>query len=233
MAIKSNWTCPHCSRITTINTDDCTETDSELLLSNRDGYRGLHVQWIVCPSVLCSKLSLYVIMYELKKIPNHRWENGEELKQWTLIPDTNAKIFPNYIPEPLLEDYQEAYSIMELSPKSAATLARRCIQGMIRDFWGIKKSRLIDEIGALKDKIDPLVWDSIEAVRKVGNISAHMEKDINVIIDVEPKEAKLLIQLVEMLFVEWYVHRENRKGKLNKIVELAKNKEEIRKESNK
>ncbi len=60
-----------------------------------------------------------------------------------------------------------------------------------------------------------------------------MEKDINVIVDVEPKEAELLIQLVEMLFVEWYVHRENRKGKLNKIVELAKNKEEIRKESNK
>lgn len=232
MVWKSNWTCPHCSRVTTINKDDRVETTLLQHLQSKDGQRRLHIRWIICPSTLCNKLSLYVTMFYTKNTPSG-WQDGEILRQWTLIPDTKAKIFPGYIPEPLLEDYGEAYSIMELSPKSAATLARRCIQGMIRDFWGIKKSRLIDEIDALKGKIDPLVWDSIDAVRKVGNIGAHMEKDINVIVDVEPKEAELLIQLVEMLFVEWYVHRENRKGKLNKIVELAKNKEEIRKESNK
>ena len=41
--------------------------------------------------------------------------------------------------------------------------------------------------------MDADAWGAIEAVRSVGNIGAHMENDINVIVDVEPEEAKLLI----------------------------------------
>ena len=37
------------------------------------------------------------------------------------------------------------------------------------------------------------------AVRKVGNIGAHMEKDINVIVDVDPDEAQHLIGLITFL----------------------------------
>ncbi|MGT2429378.1 hypothetical protein ACU4HD_12705 [Cupriavidus basilensis] len=44
-----------------------------------------------------------------------------------------------------------------------------------------------------------MTWDSIEAVRKIGNIGARMEKDIDVIVDVEPEEAGLLIGLIESL----------------------------------
>jgi len=39
--------------------------------------------------------------------------------------------------------------------------------------------------------VDPLTWEAIDAVRKLGNIGAHMEKDINVIVDVDPEEAEL------------------------------------------
>jgi hypothetical protein len=46
---------------------------------------------------------------------------------------------PDYIPEQIKDDYYEACSILNLSPKASATLARRCLQGMIRDFWGITK----------------------------------------------------------------------------------------------
>lgn len=71
------------------------------------------------------------------------------------MPDTKSKVFPKYIPLALRTYYQEAYSILKLSPKAAATLARRCIQGIIRDFWGISKARLVDEINALEDKNFP------------------------------------------------------------------------------
>ncbi len=70
---------------------------------------------------------------------------------------------------------------------------------------------------------------SIDSVRKVGNIGAHMEKDINLIIDVEPKEAYLLIQLIELLFEEWYVHRHERELKLKAIAGIANIKEEQKK----
>ncbi len=92
---------------------------------------------------------------------------------------------------------------------------------MIRDFWKIKKGRLIDEIDALKEQIDTEVWEAIDAVRRVGNIGAHMEKDIDLIIEVDPDEAGLLIELVEQLFDEWYVKREQRNDRMSKLKVMA------------
>lgn len=87
---------------------------------------------------------------------------------WQLRPQSNAKPFPPYIPAPIREDYEEACSIKDLSPKAAATLSRRCLQGIIRDYWGISKARLIDEINELKGKVDQSTWDAIDAVRNIG-----------------------------------------------------------------
>ncbi|MEK9179887.1 MAG: DUF4145 domain-containing protein [Patescibacteria group bacterium] len=122
------------------------------------------------------------------------------------------------------EDYREACRIRDLSPKASATLARRCLQGMIRDFWSISKSRLKDEVDALEEKVDVSTWESIDAVRSVGNIGAHMEKDIDVIVDVEPGEAQLLIGLVEQLIDDWYVQRHDRAERMQKVRKLAEDK---------
>ncbi len=51
-----------------------------------------------------------------------------------------------------------------------------------------------------------------------------MEADINVIVDVDPEEAQILIQLVELLFSEWYVAREARGRALARIKSIADNK---------
>jgi hypothetical protein len=79
----------------------------------------------------------------------------------------------------------------------------------------------VDEIEQVREKLDPGVWDAIEAVRKVGNIGAHMEKDINLMVDVEPREAQLLIGLIETLLRDWYIAREERKARLSQIAELV------------
>jgi hypothetical protein len=84
---------------------------------------------------------------------------------------------------------------------------------------------LIDEIEALKDNTDSLTWAAIDAVRKVGNIGAHMEKDINVIVDVEPNEAQLLIGLIESLVKDWYVAKHDREERLKEIAALAAKKD--------
>ncbi|GAM29899.1 hypothetical protein P23_0398 [Acinetobacter calcoaceticus] len=100
------------------------------------------------------------------------------------------------------------------------------MQGMIRDFWGETKSRLIDEIYAIKDRIDPITWQAIDAVRKIGNIGAHMEKDIDLIIDVDPNEAQMLIGLIEMLMKEWYIARHERQKQLEALIGLDAQKAE-------
>jgi len=145
----------------------------------------------------------------------------KKLQEWSLIPPSASKHFPDYVPQAIREDYGEACLIRDLSPKASATLSRRCLQGILRDFWKVKPGRLVDEIEQVKDKIDPITWDAIEAVRKLGNIGAHMEKDINVIVDVDPEEATLLIGLVETLLKEWYVAREERKARMTAVIAAA------------
>ncbi|GAB2654881.1 hypothetical protein GCM10027193_05590 [Arenimonas aestuarii] len=145
------------------------------------------------------------------------------------MPDGTHKIFPDYIPSPLREDYAEACRIRELSPKASATLSQRCLQGAIRDFWKVTPGRLVDEIAQIEDRVDPDVWDAIQSVRKIGNIGAHMENDINVIVDVDPGEAQLLTELVETLLQEWYVTRAQRAARLSTIKATAAEKELARK----
>ena len=150
--------------------------------------------------------------------------DAKPIFSWNLLPESEAKPFPDYIPRQLRADYAEACLIRNKSPKASATLSRRCLQGMIRDFWGITKARLVDEIDELKLKLDSGTWNAIDSVRHVGNIGAHMEKDVNLIIDVDPDEAGLLIWLNETLFEEWYVARHDRDEKMNALAKLATDK---------
>jgi hypothetical protein len=72
----------------------------------------------------------------------------------------------------------------------------------------------------------------MNSVRKVGNIGAHMEKDVDLIIDVEPNEAGLLIWLIETLFEEWYISKHERDMKMSAIVRLAEEKKELKVNAN-
>ena len=155
---------------------------------------------------------------------------GEPISVWYLRPQSSAKSFPEYIPLAIRQDYEEACLIRALSPKASTTLARRCLQGIIRDFWKIQKARLVDEINALQGTIDTVTWEAIDAVRKIGNIGAHMEKDIGVIVDVDPDEAQLLVGLIEVLLEEWYVRREERNMHMRKIIDMAQEKQTLRHE---
>jgi hypothetical protein len=103
---------------------------------------------------------------------------------------------------------------------------------MIRDFWGIAKPKLAAEIEALKDKVDPKVWQAIDGLRKVGNIGAHMEEDIDTIVEVEPEEAQKLIWLIETLIQEWYVARFERDRRLTELHAMATSKSKIKLNAN-
>lgn len=146
-------------------------------------------------------------------------------------PHSLAKQFPNYIPSAIRSDYEEACAIVSLSPKASATLSRRCLQGMIHDFWDIKLKNLNQEITALKDKIPADLWASIDALRQLGNIGAHMEKDTNVIVDIDPSEAESLIKLIELLMKEWYINRADHQKLFGTIISTNESKQSERKKT--
>ena len=225
-----SWRCPFCNHNATIKNDNYYGNSTILTIDNIEGDRELYSFFIVCPNENCKKYTLSVLLFNsIYNVESREQDTGDLIRRWDLIPQSNAKVYPDYVPKPITEDYNEACSILCLSPKASATLARRCLQGMIRDFFGVSKARLIDEINEIQDKLDPLTWKSIDAVRKIGNIGAHMEKDINLIIDVDPNEATVLIQLIEQLIEDWYITRHEREVRLSKIIEISKNKEKQKK----
>lgn len=172
------WTCPFCSHNSVVTESNFHLETTNFAIENIHGRKIVFVIFIVCPNPECKEFTLTVSLYDASWA-RHEWLASNMIKEWNLIPASEAKVFPSFVPSPILNDYQEACLIKDLSPKASATLSRRCLQGMIRDFWGFKKPRLIDEIEALNDKVDPLTWKAIDAVRTIGNIGAHMEKDIN------------------------------------------------------
>lgn len=221
---NQNFTCKYCSHHSTLtDPDNFVHWEQVIINESTHGPIGFTIKAITCPNQECKKLTLLAFLTDSQRnqATNWSWAPLRTHQNWQLLPESEAKVLPDYIPEPIKEDYYEACRIRDLSPKASATLARRCLQGMIRDFWKISKAHLKDEVDALEEKVDPDTWSSIDAVRSVGNIGAHMEKDINIIIDVEPKEAQLLIGLVEQLIDDWYINRENRRVRSEALKTLA------------
>lgn len=218
------WTCPYCNRDATITDSNFSISNHEFNNKNKLGPLILQSTVITCPNKACREVEILASLHKANNthLPYEYWQcEPNSILSWKMKPTSAARVFPDYIPRPILQDYEEACSILNLSPKASATLSRRCLQGMIRDYWQVSKKRLIDEINSIEDKVDPLTWQSIDGVRSIGNIGAHMEADINVIVDVDPSEAELLIRLIEILLKDWYITREERKTHLGKIVEMA------------
>lgn len=156
---------------------------------------------------------------------------GSAVKNVNMLiqPISSAKQFPEYIPAAIREDYEEACAIVSLSPKASATLSRRCLQGMIRDFWNISESNLSKAIAQLEGKIPVPQWRVIDGVRRIGNIGAHMEKDINLIVDIEPEEAQKLLKLIEHLLEQWYINRHEQEQLYAEIIGIDEAKQAERK----
>jgi len=104
---------------------------------------------------------------------------------------------------------------------------------MVRHFGQVKPGTLFSEISALESAVldgtapRGVSEDSISAlnaVRKVGNIGAHMEADVDVIVDVEGNEAQVLIELIESLIEDWYIETNKRRVRFASAVALAETK---------
>jgi hypothetical protein len=48
-----------------------------------------------------------------------------------------------------------------------------------------------------------------------------MKKDVDVIVEIDEGEAEALIELIELLFREWYVEREDRKRRTKHVIDIA------------
>jgi len=230
-----NWTCPYCDGDQAVTEPQISLADH--YIRNADSTYGpicYMVQTIRCANAQCGRLTLSFSLNKVRLDELGKYRGpSDTIRSWRLLPESTAKPQPACIPAHIAQDYAEACLIRDLSPKASATLARRCLQGMIRDFCGIKSATLYQEIGALKKKqekdevlkhVHMDTVDALDHVRRIGNIGAHMESDVNRITSVEPLEAQKLIDLIELLFQEWYVQRDTRSRKLSTLQQIVASK---------
>lgn len=219
---RNNLYCPFCDKFVSnhsgtfkekfISFDNYSNVADEELIKDM-----IAIHSLKCPN--CKEISIDIIgfgkQFEDRMIHFH--------------PISFAKQYPKYVPEQVRKDYEEAYSILNLSPKASATLSRRCLQGMIRDFWEVSGSSLFDELGQIEDKVEPSTVPVLNALRQLGNIGAHPEKDISLIIDVTPDESLQLIKFIELLIKDWYISRHDKEELLNSVLNINSTKQNERK----
>ncbi len=119
---------------------------------------------------------------------------------------------PPDVPNDIKDDYDEACRVLDLSSKSAAAQARRCLQSVLANH-GYKKKNLAEQIDDVLNETDPTkslpssLVQTIDAIRNFGNFSAHAITDQTTlqIIDVEEGEAEWCLEILEELFDHYYV----------------------------
>lgn len=200
---RTHIPCPYCGIEFSFNSESFRSMTTSFefpfgrdIRSSRNETNPVHINHYCCPS--CRRVSTIAVLSKDKiVIP--------------IMPASLAKSFPPYIPENILEDYNEAFAILHLSPKASAMLSRRCLETIIKDFWGVDKYKLSRAIDILKDDIPEELANVLESFRIIGNAAAHFKLDsFGIPINVHYADAHNLLLLIELLFNEWYIARHKR-----------------------
>lgn len=206
--------CPHCL-------DSIYAKEQQRLIGiDRDGQLGFETY--NCPS--CERLFVYLCW-------GKSWGNGKmneiSKKQLVYPKDSSRPPCPSEVPLDVAEDYTEACIVLSDSPKASAALSRRCLQNLLREKAGIKHSSLANEIQQVIDKgeLPSYLVDSIDAIRNIGNFSAHPNKSKNTgeIVNVEPQEAEWTLDVLESLFDFYFIQPTILKAKRDALNEKLTN----------
>jgi len=200
--------CPHCL-ISFHPNSECQEL-------GKDKDWDWFLEKYICPS--CNKL---ILMLEAGDYISGSFISR---RQFLVYPRGISRAPLSFdVPEKFAQDYKEACMVLSESPKASAALSRRCLQNVIREIAGIKKSNLNDEIDELlKTKTLPTyLAQSVDAIRNLGNFAAHPTKSTNsgAIVDVESGEAEWGLDVLEGLFDFYFVQPavlQKKRDELNK-----------------
>ena len=163
------------------------------------------IEQYLCPNPECNRLIFYLV------VGGEDWYKGHVIKRILIHPKGSSRPpFPSEVPSEFTEDYTEACLVLPDSAKASAALSRRCLQHILREKAAVKPSSLADEIQEVLDKnlLPSYITDIVDAVRNVGNFAAHPTKgkQSGEIIDVEPGEAELNLDVIEALLDFYFVN---------------------------
>lgn len=126
------------------------------------------------------------------------------------------------IPDDVLRDYDEARSILNLSPRGSAALLRLAIQKLCK-FLGEKGENINNDIASLVKKgLSPIIQKSLDIVRVVGNESVHPG---NLDLRDDRDTASKLFHLVNLIAEQMISHPKHVNDMYNGLLPEAKKKQ--------
>jgi Domain of unknown function (DUF4145) len=104
--------------------------------------------------------------------------NCDKIAVWVnerlVFPEHKTTTQPNSdLPDNIIRDYEEARSIVDLSPRAAAALLRLGIQRLCAHLGESGKDLNNDIKNLVAKGLDPIVQQSLDIVRVIGNESVH------------------------------------------------------------
>ena len=200
--------CPHCL------VEFHAEVESDYLGEDGEGHWA--IEKYICPSPRCGKWVFYLVVgtpvYAQYADFPPTLSHIDPIERRILVrpKGSNRSPVPSEVPPEFAEDYVEACLVLPDSSKASAALSRRCLQHILREKADVKPSNLANEIQeALDKKLFPsYIAEVVDAVRNVGNFAAHptKSKQTGEIIDTEPGEAELNLDVIEALFDFYFVN---------------------------
>lgn len=195
------WRCLYCNQVGRRNVQ--AHTPFQVTDAGK-GYLYI-IERQICPNPECTRAHVEISI------------SGAEVRSVQLHPRSRARqSYAETVPAGIFADYDEACAVEDLSPKASAALARRSLQGVLKNFYGRDENRLVDQIKNLKGHVDSTLWEALDAMRGWGNIAAHPDEEI---VDIEPGTTRRLISVLEVLFDESYVAKARRDALLKEVAD--------------
>jgi len=198
--------------------------------SDPGGNAAVHSIIYVCPNIACGKTEVVVdagVSSSARKKSDEAEKTSDSFFKARLFPPEGygkKELNVPSVPEILFRDYDEACRLLKVSPCASATYARRCLQGMVRKKFKLKPGKFLNEIKTLSSMngtVTAEVTAALERVRKIGKFRAMPEDDVKVLVDVKYDDAKLTIDVIEALLLDWFIapaEREQRISSLRSIL---------------
>jgi len=159
------------------------------------------VEWMLCANKDCGETVIRLNRSDFRMAGGAPLLETESLIVW---PRTGGREPVNpVVPRSMVEDYQEAAVLLDLSPRMSAVLARSILADLLEQYAGQKQFSLTDRIDSFnKDTTHPRpLRENLHHFREIADLGAHKKAtEHGEFIKIDRDEAKWTLDLVERLF---------------------------------
>ena len=171
----------------------------EMTLTNRCNIdRSYKLEASVCPD--CGQLAIVMFQGRIVYDGEKAIVVADDACR-VIYPQGQKTFFPECVPEKIVKDFNEAKMVLPISPRASAALSRCLLQYVLRTIKGIQEKTLEKEIDQYIQKCSPPVpvIQYIDAIRQVGNYSAHpcKEQHTSEFVEVTIEEAEWILELLK------------------------------------